>query len=146
MEIATEVKQCIYQIAATTGTVPLLAQVAEKMDLDLETIRTTCAELAQLRVLVLEPRTGEIVMAPPFSGVLTQHRVLAQGLSYYGNCIWDAFGIPAALHGDAEVRTECGDCGEPLEFTIVDGRLDGPRCVIHYALPAARWWDDIVFT
>ena len=50
--------------------------------------------------LVLEPRGTEIRMLNPFSVVPTAYRVEAGGRSWYGNCVWDAFGIPAALGVD----------------------------------------------
>jgi hypothetical protein len=33
-------------------------------------------------------------MAPPFSGVLTPHRVEVRGQSYRANCAWDALASP----------------------------------------------------
>jgi hypothetical protein len=88
---------------------------------------------------------GEILMANPFSAVPTPYRVEAAGRSWYGNCAWDAFGIPAALHADGRVSTRCGDCGESIEIDLTDGPRPADY-VFHVVVPAARWWDDIVFT
>jgi hypothetical protein len=49
------------------------------------------------RVLVLERDGATIRMAPPFSGVRTQHRVEAGGVGYWANCAWEALGVVAAL-------------------------------------------------
>ena len=88
----------------------------------------------------------EIRMANPFSAVPTPYRVEANGRSWYGNCAWDAFGIPAALHVDGHVSSACPDCGEAIEIDIRDERPVPNDYVFHIAVPAAHWWDDIVFT
>jgi hypothetical protein len=96
--------------------------------------------------LVLEPGRPEIRMLNPFSAMPTAYRVEAAGRSWYGNCVWDAFGIPAALGVDGHVSTTCVDCGEPLEVDVVESRPRPSDLVAHILLPARRWWDDIVFT
>jgi hypothetical protein len=85
-------------------------------------------------------------MLAPFSAVPTAYRVEAGGRSWYGNCVWDAFGIPAALGVDGYISTTCSDCGEALEVDVVDRRSRPSDLVAHILLPARRWWDDIVFT
>jgi hypothetical protein len=73
-------------------------------------------------------------------------RVEAGGTSWHGNCAWDAFGIPAALHVDGHVATACPDCGEAIEVDVAAGRRAPAELVFHVVVPARRWWDDIVFT
>jgi Alkylmercury lyase len=102
--------------------------------------------LHDAHALVLEPDSAEIRMLNPFSAVPTAYRVEAGGRSWYGNCVWDAFGIPAALGVDGHVSTTCSDCGEALEVDVVDRRPQPSDLVAHILLPARRWWDDIVFT
>ena len=96
--------------------------------------------------LVLDQLTGEIVMANPFSAVPTAYRVHAGGRWWYGNCAWDAFGICGALHVDGRIETSCPDCGAPLRIAVRDQRPDDQSLLFHCLVPAARWWDDIVFT
>jgi hypothetical protein len=96
--------------------------------------------------LVLNPATDELRMLNPFSAVPTAYRVEAGDRSWYGNCAWDAVGICAALQADGQVETSCPDCGEPLSVGVRDGRPDGESLLFHCLVPAARWWDDIVFT
>ena len=96
--------------------------------------------------LVLDPVTTEIKMANPFSGVPTAHRVHAAGRWWYANCAWDAFGICGALGVDGRVESACPDCGEPYAIEVRDGRVGRPDLLFHVLVPAARWWDDIVFT
>jgi hypothetical protein len=89
---------------------------------------------------------GELLMANPFSAVPTQHRVNADGRDWYGNCAWDAIGICAALHADGRIDSTCPDCDEPIAFAVHDERPDVDTLLFHCLVPAAHWWDDIVFT
>jgi len=57
-----------------------------------------------------------------------------------------ALGVAAALHDDADVATTCGDCGEAMSLEVRDGAPLPQDCAIHFAVPAAHWWDDIVYT
>ena len=105
----------------------------------------TFGRLRAQRVLVLEADGESIRMAPPFSGVPTQHRVTTSRASYYANCAWDALGIPAALHRPCTVRSRCEQSHKPLELEVSDHGAESDW-VFHCLVPAARWWDDIVFT
>jgi hypothetical protein len=96
--------------------------------------------------LVLDPATAEIRMLNPFSLVPTAYRVNAGGRWWYANCAWDALGICAALRVDGRVETSCPDCGEPIALEIAAEQPDDPSLLFHCLVPAARWWDDIVFT
>ena len=82
----------------------------------------------------------------PFSGIPTAFPVEALGKRYYANCVWDAFGVAAALHADAIIPTADGFSGEPLTLEVKSGPPIGQLSVAHFAVPAAHWWDDIVFT
>src|ERR687887_295665 len=96
--------------------------------------------------VVLERGPDEIRMANPFSAVPTPYRVEAAGRSWFGNCAWDAFGICAVLHVDGRIETVCLDCGEPIAVEVRAERPDEESLVFHCLVPAAHWWDDIVFT
>jgi hypothetical protein len=101
--------------------------------------------LHDAHALVLDS-AGEIRMANPFSAVPTPYRVDAHGRWWYGNCAWDAFGICAALGADGRIETNCADCGEELGVDVRAARPDDESLVFHCLVPAASWWDDIVFT
>ena len=50
------------------------------------------------------------------------------------------------LAGDARIVTRCGDCEEPMELRVTGGAPVPAEGVIHFPIPAARWWDDVFFT
>ena len=101
---------------------------------------------ARLKVLILAPNDGNIWAANPFCAVPSPFRVEARGKTYWGICIWDALGIVAALGTDAVIRTACGDCSEPMLLEIAAGRLKRSEGIVHFAVPAHHWWDNIGFT
>jgi len=109
-------------------------------------LRAGWQRLHDAHALVLDAETREIRMANPFSAVPTPFRVESGGRRWFGNCAWDAFGICAALGVDGRIETVCADCDEPIEVRVRDGRPDDETLVFHCLVPAAQWWDDIVFT
>ncbi|MFL5496004.1 MAG: organomercurial lyase [Gemmatimonadales bacterium] len=146
MDLDTTIKLQIYSHLARTTRPPTPAQVAAALGVTVPTVESGYQRLSQQRVLVLEPDGVSIRMAPPFSGVETQHRVRAGGKDYFANCAWDALGIPAALRQPAEVFSRCEQTLEPLRLRVHEGGPEPADCIIHFAVPAALWWKDIVFT
>ena len=69
--------------------------------------------------------------------------------AFLTNCAWDALGVPAALRRPGEVRSRCEQSGEPLRLRVGDDGPEGPESaggLFHCLVPAARWWEDSVFT
>ena len=123
-----------------------MAEVAERLGENVAPVLRAWDRLRKARVIVTSENGTSILMANPFSGVPTEHIFESAGVRYYANCGWDALGIPAALGRSGVVKSRCANSGEPLELDIGN---DGPEpCdwLFHSLVPAARWWDDIVFT
>ena len=139
------VRRAIYAELETTGDAPAVADVARVCGLAAPSVAAAYRELAASHVVVLQPGTLDLWSAPPFSAVATAFRVHARARSWYAPCAWDAFGIPAALGCDARIEARSGWTGEPIPCGVAHARPYGEG-VIHLAVPAARFWDDIVFT
>jgi Alkylmercury lyase len=119
-----ELRNLTYGLFVELGRGPTADEAAERRGVLREDVLSGWGRLHAQHAIVLEPGGESLRMANPFSAVPTVHRVRAAGRWWYANCAWDAFGICAALHGDGRIETSCADC----------------------LVPAARWWDDIVFT
>ena len=147
MDFDTKVKLSVYNGIAESGIVPDAPQVAASMAVSVDEVLAAFQRLFKSRLLVLEPNDpARIRMAPPFSGVPTQHRVRVDGVDYLANCAWDALGIPAALHRPGQVVSRCEQSREVLHLDVgKDGPAPSPW-LFHCLVPAARWWADIVFT
>jgi hypothetical protein len=146
MDFETQVKLTIYNHFAATGHALSPADVAKRIDCDAQRVTEAYGRLRAQRLLVLEADGSSIRMAPPFSGIPTQHIVEAGDRQYFANCAWDALGIPAALHKAGVVHSSCAQSGEPFHLHV---GLQGPEpsdWLFHCLVPAAKWWEDIVFT
>jgi hypothetical protein len=141
-----EVRRLIFDTLMRTGKALQSGDVASTLGIPRDSARESIQRLADAHMLYLQRASGEILMAGPFSAVPTAFQVESLGVSYWGNCIWDALGIPAMLHQDAHITTACGDCGERMQLSIEGGNLAPAEGIIHFAIPARRWWDNLVYT
>lgn len=135
-----------YSLFVRCGRAPTAGEVAADAELTTEDVISAWCRLHDQHALVLNPATDEIRMANPFSAVPTAHRVQAGGRWWYANCAWDAFGVCAALHSDGRIETSCPDCTEPIAVEVRGEQPDDETLHFHCLVPAAHWWDDIVFT
>ena len=141
-----QLRNSTYSLFVDLGRAPTVEEAAEAAGSTVAEVEAGWRRLHEAHALVLSAGTTEIRMANPFSAVPTAHRVQADGRWWYANCAWDAFGICAALHAEGRVETSCPDCGEPIAVEVRDERPDDESLLFHCLVPAARWWDDIVFT
>ena len=139
-------KLAIYGHFAVEGSRPTVDEIASRVGATVPETRDAFGRLQSQRVLVLEADGESIRMAPPFSGVPTQHRVISAGVWYHANCAWDALGIPAALQRPATVHSRCEQSIEPLELAVTEAGPGSSDWLFHCVVPASKWWDDIVFT
>lgn len=144
-EFDQSVRLRIFRHAIETSRPPSIAAAAAALGVTTAEARDAYQRLAAEHLLVLQ-ESGEILMAPPFSAVPTGFQVESRGRSWWAHCIWYALGVPALLHQDARIVTSCGCCNEEMVLSVEDGNVSGPPSVLHFAVPAARWWEDIVFT
>jgi alkylmercury lyase-like protein len=146
-EFDLEVRRHVYFSIVASGRPPTTAEAATALGSEQSELEDAYLRLHAAHALVLHPDSHAIWMANPFCFSPTPHRVRAGGQSWAGTCAWDALGIPGALHTDGFVESECACCGEPLELDVVDGELaQGRNVLVHFLVPARRWWDDIGFT
>lgn len=135
-----------YALVVERGRVPTARELAAEAGIAEAEVVAAWRRLHDAHALVLDAASSEIRMANPFSAVPTAYRVSARGRWWYANCAWDAFGVCAALQADGRIETSCADCGEPLAVEVRDQRPSDERLLFHCLVPAAHWWDDIVFT
>jgi len=141
------IRMAIMEATVERGQVPDARQVADRLGLDIRDVMAGFQNLHDDHVVVLEPGAPDrLRMANPFSSAPTPFRVVTDSGEWWGNCIWDGLGIIACLGGTGLVMTTCADCGEPAEVRIEHSVLASGECLAGFGVPAARWWDDIIFT
>lgn len=129
------------------GHLPTRIGVMRALDLEYADVAASYAALADTHVIVPHPETGEVWMAMPFSAVPTPFSVMVDGRSVWANCVWDAFGIAAALDKDVSFVTPCPVSHQPIAAGVRRGvAYAAPGAVAHVGVPAPRWWDDIGYT
>ena len=133
----------IYDEIVRTGQAPSVDALASQFGAAAKDIGAALRRMHDAHVLVLQP-SGEVLMANPFSAVPTPFVTEVGDRRWFGNCIWDGLGILATLCANGRVVTSCAGCGDSMALESIDGVVSGDG-IIHFALPARRWWDDIVF-
>ncbi len=141
-----DVRLAVYGFFVAEGRAPSVEETGKALGCPAREVAAAFARLEAAHVLVMERGTSTIRMAHPFSVVPTAFRAETPRGSWWGNCIWDAFGIVAMLGGDGTVSTSCADCGEPMVLPVRHGVLQEHDGVAHFAVPARHWWDDIGYT
>lgn len=139
-----QVRWHVYDSTMRSGVPPTAARLAAEIGLAADHVRLSFERLAAAHILVLQDGSGEILMANPFSAVPTPFHVKVGEVEAYGNCIWDALGIPAMLGADGVISCSCGDCGAAAEIRVTNGEVIGEG-LMHFAIPARLWWKDIVY-
>jgi len=144
-EIDLRIRYTIYTVFADGGT-PLSAALASKLHVPHQQIHESFQRLHAARAIVLDPHTKEVWMAPPFSARPSAFRVLAEDRTWWAPCGWDAFGITNLTGCDAALTTTCLDCDGPIVHRVERKALVDAHGVVHFLVPAAKWWDNIGFT
>ena len=141
-----QIRRFIYQHFAETTLPPSVDVTAAHFNISTEETGEYYKELHNRHAIFLNLETLTIRMANPFSGIPTDFKVHANGQTYYANCAWDMLGIPAALHTDAIIEAKFTESGETVHLEVKDGEVTKSELRIHFPLPFARWYDDLVFT
>ncbi|HZD03199.1 MAG TPA: alkylmercury lyase family protein [Actinomycetes bacterium] len=95
---------------------PAVASMAAGLGLD---PREALRALAAADLVHTDPTTGQIVVAYPFSGRPTSHRVeLAGGPVVAAMCALDALGIPQMTGSDARISSTDPSGGQPVTVAL----------------------------
>ncbi|MEW6085810.1 MAG: organomercurial lyase [Chloroflexota bacterium] len=167
------VRAFVYQRFVDTTFSPSVDETARWFEIEFEEAVELYRELHNRHAFYLDPETLTVRMAWPFSAIPTDFKVHANGKTYFANCAWDMLGIPAALHTDAVIEAVCTESNKLVQLEIKDGQVanvvtlsdsDGSlpptsetlrsrrtlpqsdMLLVHFPLPFARWYDDLVFT
>ncbi|HET7678219.1 MAG TPA: alkylmercury lyase family protein [Candidatus Limnocylindrales bacterium] len=128
---------------------PVVEQLMLAFSLSREETENVLRELEAARQLVLVKGTARILMAWPFSAIATPFRVEVGGRRYFANCAWDAVAFHAMTGQPIRIDSSCHHCAAPITIELRDGRavsVEPAEALVYLAIPAARWWDDIILT
>jgi hypothetical protein len=132
------------EVLLDTGRAPSAAETAAALSIPEADAEKAYRDLAASHAFELHPGTLDVWMVHPLSAIPTPYVATVNLRDHFTNCIWDGLGAVAMLGGTGFVRTKCEDCGESLQVDVVQAELAGePEGVVHFAIPASRWYDDI---
>jgi hypothetical protein len=129
---------------------PSVRELAGTLNAAEDEVSSALHNLAAEHCLVLVPGTESIWMAHPFSGIETDFVVSAGGRRWFANCVWDGLSILALFDGGdggggGALDTHSPATGAPLRFEVSAGAVQGEG-IVHFLVPARRFWDDIGYT
>jgi hypothetical protein len=129
------------------GRVPRIADLATELLATREQVRSGLLTLGAARHLALGS-DGEITMAHPFTAVPLGFSVMGRDTLWWGGCAWDSFALPHLLpdQGPMLVATTCPACDRAHAWRVDDRVPPAGGQVAHFLVPAARMWDDVVYT
>ena len=139
-DIVWTVRLFIYQHITEKERPPTVAETAARFQFSIDRAREIYKELHQRHAIFLDPGTANIRIANPYSAIPTTFRVHTHRHSYWANCAWDAFGIPAMLSADARIETVCADNQQAVNIGIEQGRIQAEAIFRQLGLTAPFWY------
>jgi len=139
-------RRYVYDYFLRTGAAPTIAIAAKDLGREEVEVREAFSAIAATGAFTLDRESGEIWRAAPFCAVPTGFAVEVGGRRLWGTCAWDALGIPAMLHEQATISASCACCNQTMRLSAGPHGLSGDDGVIHIAVPAKHWYDDVAFT
>ena len=128
-----------------SGEAPGLGELASALGAPKDSVKGALHALAAEHRLALVPGTDRVWMAHPFSGLPSDFLVTIRDRRWFANCVWDGLLSILALLGDGTLETHSPATGEPIKLTASMGAVTG-EALVHFLVPARRFWDDIGFT
>jgi hypothetical protein len=142
--IERSVRAYVIERLRDTGVAPGVADVSAALEIPQADVTAGLRSLASQHRLVLRSGSDAIWMVHPFSGIETDFVVNAMGRTWFANCVWDGLSI-LGLVGGGRLETHSPHTGEAIRFDVENDRVAG-HAVVHFLVPARRFWDDIGFT
>jgi hypothetical protein len=129
-----------------------MEQIMRKFRLDRASAFRVLIDLQSARHIALLTGTQRILMAFPFSSIVTPFRVKVAGKDkeYFANCAWDAVAIHVALEKEQWISSYCHHCSEDIKIHLKDQKMipqqPNSQPLVYLALPASKWWENILLT
>ncbi len=140
-----ELRGLLARMIAERGHAPGLAGLAAAAQADEATVAQSLGRLDEGHALLLHPHKCEPWVVHPFALSAGGCWVETPARGYWANCLWCGLGIAACLDSDAVVTTRLGGESETVRYHVSNGRLTETDGIFHLPVPAAHWWDNVIF-
>jgi hypothetical protein len=150
-KLQKNVRKYVFEHFEEHAVAPVLEQIMREFGLDRDSAFKVLTDLQSARHIALLTGTQRILMAFPFSSIVTPFRVRVAGKvkEYFANCAWDAVAIHVALRKEQWISSYCHHCAEDIKIHLKDqGAVSHSdnQPLVYLALPASRWWENILLT
>ena len=136
----------VYEALVARGAPPTTREIGAHFGVSPNDARRALADLRIGKTILVHPQTGEIWMAGPFAATESAYRVQGQNGGWWANCAWDMFGVAMIVGEPVRIETRCTDCGDAMTIHCEPTRPPNDDAVVHFLVPARKWYDDIGFT
>lgn len=147
VELYEGIRLFFYREIANTGRLPSVADAADTLGVPEEWVWDGLDNLAADRHLVIDAN-GTIVLAFPFATRSFGFSVMGERTLWWGSCAIDSFSIPHIVDKEpwAVVATTCPACGAAHSWLVDRTGPPAGDQVVHFLVPMAKLWDDVIFT
>ena len=128
------------------GYAPSPMELVERFDRPRPEISSALRALMEYHGVVLHPNSDDIWVAHPFSLAPTGFLVRSGEREWWGNCAWCSLGVTELAGGTAAITTSLGAVGRQVTVRIENGSLLDRDYVIHFPIPMAKVWDNVVYS
>jgi hypothetical protein len=147
MDTTNAVRVELYRWFIQKARATSINEMSATLDIAPADIAAALRELAATDVIAFRPGTEDVWLVHPFCATDAPFIVTAGDKRWHAICIWDALGVLALVNADGRVTTKCPDCANPLDVSVLGGELVAPPgALVHFGVPAARWYEDIAYT
>src|SRR5260370_35677735 len=141
------VRKYIFDHFEEHTTAPVLEQIMRKFGLDRASAFNVLVDLQSARQIARLTGTQRILMAFPFSSIVTSFRVKVAGKDkeYFANCAWDAVAIHIALEKEQWISSYCHHCSKDIKIHLKDQKLVSAQSdsqpLVYLPLPTTTCWE-----
>jgi len=130
---------------AAKGFAPGNDELAADFGVSMGAIESGLRSLQSRHAILLHPHVCKPWVVHPFALAPGSCWVETEQRGYWANCLYCALGIAACLKTDASIHTRLGGEAEAVCFTVRDGRIEPSSYLFHLAVPAAQWWNNVIY-
>jgi hypothetical protein len=113
----------ILRLYADCGRPPTLADIVSASGIAQDVLKDALQTLRSHDLIDLDPHTGNIRLAYPFTQAATGHRVKIRGHVLQALCAIDALGVAGMYGTDVAISSPCHHCGAPVHVeTASEGK------------------------
>jgi alkylmercury lyase-like protein len=131
----------ILRLYADCGRPPMLADIVYAIGIAPDGLKDVLRILRSHDLIDLDPHTGNLRLAYPFTQAVTGHRVEIRDHVLHALCAIDALGVAGMYGTDVVISSRCHHCGAPVQVeTASEGKA------LRSVMPSeATVWYDVAY-